>query len=234
MGTYVTLAITDLAPRLWLLGDDPIEIRVEADPGKFLAHLPFRWAQFDYVFRQAPDELGRPPDLCHHRQRWARDRGGVDAHRTILRVSIEGRDEERTVQLNQFRLLIHARRRPLAGTHAACPVGGAQPAIRKFAIDLDKRAACFTNKDGACQRRVRPFTLSKGEVELFDITATTERCDCDWTVEMDYTVGDDERTQRITDQGGRPFRTTATSRAETFSHVDNRWYRGEHLAPPRR
>lgn len=137
------------------------------------------------------------------------------------------------MELDEFRVAFERRQPPLAGTLAACPIaGGAQQSVRSLLIDLDKPAACFANRDGHCMRRLPAFTLRRGQVEFFDITAVTKRCYCAWTVELDYTVGGDKHTQRITDKNGNPFRTSASSRAKTYSYAGKRWYRGEHVRPP--
>lgn len=88
---YVALAVTDLAPRPWKLGDDPIDVRAETDPRAYLSDLPFRWERFDYVIRRPVRELGRPPNLCHRRQAWGettRRRGREqDDHPSVDRES---------------------------------------------------------------------------------------------------------------------------------------------------
>lgn len=231
---YVALAVTDLAPRPWEPSQDPVEVRVETDPRGFLADLPYRWAEFEYVFTGGLKQLGRPPNLCHHRLRWARERDGVDAKRTTFRVYIEGRSDDRTVVLGAPEIAFHGPQRPpLGGIHAACPVGGAQPAIRTLAIDLDTATGCFTDTDGVCVKRAPQFTLGKGDVEIFDVVARTKRCFCSWSIDIPYSVGGDKKSVKVTDEGGQPFETTGVSRAKTFSFAGNRWYRGEHLAPPR-
>jgi hypothetical protein len=233
LAAYVGLAVQDIAPRIWEIGRDSIAVRVESDPRRFLSDLPFRWARFDYVFERPVSQLRPPPELCHHRFAWARGLGGVDADRTTARVYLEGREPKRTVQLNQFRVDIERKEKPLEGVHAACPVGGATPRVRSLAIDLDLPAACFTNSDGQCVRRLPAFVLAEGDVEVFDVTATTKECFCSWTVQLDYSVGEDEHTVEITAPDGEPFETTATSRSKPYSYAGDRWYRGEHLGPPR-
>jgi hypothetical protein len=231
---YVGLAVADVAPRPWQRSQQPVEVRVETDPRQFLADLPYRWAEFEYVFMRRPEELGRPPYLCHHRSTWARRHGGVDAEQTTFRIYIEGRTDDRTVILGAPRIMFREPRQPpLQGTRVACPVGGAQPAIRKLTIDLDKAAGCFTSRDGVCAKRAPQFTLAKGDVEIFDVTAATRHCFCEWSIEIPYSVGREKHSVEITDEDGKPFKTTGLSRAKTYSFAGNRWYRGVHLAPPR-
>lgn len=57
--------------------------------------------------------------------------------------------------------------------------------------------------------------MSRTDIEVFWIVASTDSCDCSWIAELDYHVREESGSIRI-DRDGVPFRTTATDRADWY------------------
>ena len=81
-------------------------------------------------------------------------------------------------------------------------------------------------------RKAPVFTLSRGEVEIFDVVASTKRCYCTWTLDLRYTVGNDQRSAQITPGDAQAFKTSSAARSRMYSYAGGRWIRGEHLGAP--
>ncbi len=171
---------------------EDLDVRVETDLGQIDAELLFNWSNYEFIIDRPLAALPPPPgDYCRARWSWARGIGGVDARTTRFRITVEGRSA-RPVVLDDVRARVL---RPKAGLQAGCYSGGAQVSVRQLVLDLDRRDGQVIYQAGP-EGQPRPllFKLSLGEVEIFQVVASTERCDCDWELELRYTVGGQRRT----------------------------------------
>ena len=63
------------------------------------------------------------------------------------------------------------------------------------------------------RRQPFPLRITDSDQEVFDVTATVSRRDCDWTLLLDWTAGDRQGTT-VVDDHGKPFRTTSGGSAD--------------------
>ena len=72
-----------------------------------------------------------------------------------------------------------------------------------------------------------PYTISDTNPEIFTLIISTQKFDCTWTAELDWTVGSKVGHTLIEDNG-RPFETTTTTALRTVNWIQNshgRWSR---------
>jgi hypothetical protein len=69
------------------------------------------------------------------------------------------------------------------------------------------------------------FTVSKSDLEVFQITASTSRCDCRWVLQVEAIVAGQTQRFVVTDHG-KPFETTAYNKASVRYewNYSNGWY----------
>jgi hypothetical protein len=184
----------------------------------------------EFVIPRVASAVPKPPDAGaapnpydpHHaddiepaRYAWAHELGGVDAGETLVRVSISGARPAAT-QLQQLRAKILRCRPPLHGTLVTYLGLGSGMGARYFAIDLDHDSPPAQYVDAKGQiKDDQPFPLrvTDADQEVFDVSATVTRRDCDWELLLDWTAGSKSGTTVITDHG-RPFRTTSGGTAD--------------------
>jgi hypothetical protein len=175
-------------------------------------------------------QIGRPPDAndidpmspevlaisaAPLRYAWAHRQGGVDATETLLRVSISGSSHEAT-DLQQLRVRLVRCRPSLNGQLVTYTGLGSGIGTRYFSVDLDQNAPVAEYVDAKGRlKRDQPFPLrvTDSDQEVFDVSATITRRDCQWTLFLDWTAGDRQGTAVIDDHG-KPFRTTSGGTAE--------------------
>ena len=98
---------------------------------------------------------------------------------------------------------------------------------RLIDIDLDASPpeVRYANRgDDYPARRRLLLTLNGTETETLQITAHTRRCDCEWRVRLHMVVNGD-RDSAVIDDGGKPFRTSASRRSSHVQWVGGRWAR---------
>jgi len=66
------------------------------------------------------------------------------------------------------------------------------------------------------------FTLSRGEVEVFHIRATTSQSRCRWTATL-LLIVDGQREMIHVDDDGEAFRTSATNGLPRWAWIGDRW-----------
>jgi hypothetical protein len=212
--------------------------------------LPFTWTlRYNdddsnlcrgWVFGRQPSEI---PVLPAERltEAWARDLGGVDADRTDVTVTLQGRSATAVV-LQSVRARVLSRRPPLAGFPLLAASGcGEAVSPRYFSVDLDADPPAVVAESGSREeedpaspglsRIVEvpavsfPFRISQSEVEIFVVNGSTRMFDVTWELEIDWVSDGQPGTIRIPGDGS-PFRTTASS-GDTFYYLeDGRWTRG--------
>jgi hypothetical protein len=126
----------------------------------------------------------------------------MDAGRTLLHVFVRG-DVAGEVVIEAMRAVIDRRQPPPAMLELACHPEG-ELESRRLTIDLESShpVARYVSSDG----RPFGFTVQKGEVEAFLITATAVTSSVWWHLEVDVVDGGRRSTVRV-DDGGRPFST---------------------------
>ena len=64
--------------------------------------------------------------------------------------------------------------------------------------------------------------MSRTDVQVLNILAGTGTCDCRWVVKLKYTFAG-EPGELTLDDGGKPFRTAATSKADHCHWNGSTW-----------
>jgi hypothetical protein len=160
------------------------------------------------------------------RRGWARSQGAVDAYSTDVAIVIEGKAETPVVLLD-LRVRVVARRPPPAWSHLLPPGAGAV-AVRYFHVDLDDsppRLRYGVPDEPTGDPPVQfPYRVSASDPEVFYIIAETQRCDCSWIAELDWSAGGRSGTTRI-DDGGKPFRTASAVHSTAYAVEGRRFVR---------
>lgn len=197
-------------------------LAVEADPKVFQRGAP-DWTDYSYVIPLDMDQVPPPPEgLCRGRRAWAYGLGGADAVYTVAQVTVRGQARG-TVLIDGIEVDMLERRRPIRGTWARCPVGGADASPRMVQINLDRDPARVQYfEEGGDPVEELSFTLMPGEVEFFQIWAWTQDCYCEWRLKL-LLVDGGERREVLVDDNGEPFRTTASNRAVSAAWGQAAW-----------
>jgi hypothetical protein len=110
--------------------------------------------------------------------------------------------------------------------------GALTPAV--FAVDLDADrpvARPLAGYDGETMTGLTvpevPFAVTAEEPLALRVEATARSCDCDWSIELEWSSGERSGTVTI-DDGGRPFRTSGTGDGTPygFSSETRSWQPG--------
>lgn len=186
-----------------------------------------------YLFDLPLQEIGAPPedeDSCVGRYEWAREKGGVDADATTVRVTVEATNAE-LIHVEHLDVEIVDASPPPPGTHITCPGRGATPEIRTVSILLDDEHGPeveTTDDDGNSIPFL--FQVGKGEAEVLDVTALAPECDCTWRATLHIRV-EGEVYEFTLDDDGRPFRTVSSLGARSYRWIDGEWF-DEDIATP--
>ncbi|MEH1097842.1 hypothetical protein [Micromonospora sp. CPCC 205561] len=157
---------------------------------------------------------------------WSREAAGVPAARQHVYFTVQGVDEAQ-VTLTDLRVRVVARRPALLGVFAA-PGGGGPSAYRWVEADLDEEPPALTagmfrlgeqSMPEHERKEIRfPYRVSVTDAETFLVVGHTERCDCDWRIEVDWASRGRVGTVTV-DDGGRPFRVTGSTGAHLHCRV---------------
>ena len=221
----VAWAVGAFAPSLWQhastkvgLAPAPLRVSVLANPDQ-IGRLDLRGAP-EFLLQKPAAAIGDAPsgESADGRWAWAHAQGGVDATQTVARFVIRGQDKP--VVLDNMRIQIVSRKRPLPGTLVSYQGLGSAAVPRTFYINLDSTPAKVehTNSRGNDDTAF-PYQVSPNDIEVFDVDAQTAFHDVTWKVLLDYSSADGTGTLTITDHG-RPFHTTARADATTWSMRD--------------
>ncbi|MBN6035239.1 hypothetical protein [Amycolatopsis sp. 195334CR] len=154
---------------------------------------------------------------------WAAVADGVQGSGGRQNLIIQGKGDARVV-LTKVVVRVLARRPPVVGNTLERECGG-DGVFRSMTVDLDKTPPAVLPKfdtgnvmDGAPEYETKPikfpYTVALEDPESFVIEGETERCDCDWVVELSWSSQGRTGTTTI-DNNGAPFRTTSTANAPT-------------------
>jgi hypothetical protein len=159
---------------------------------------------------------------------WWRSLGAVDADATDLRITVQGHTSKAVV-LHGFKVKVTKRSMPLAAN--AYDLGELNPcgegvSPRGFAIELDAPQPRARALPGPTPQPAVdfPYRISESDPEVFEVTATTARCDCSWHLELDWSSDGVSGTSVIT-VAGRDFRTSSSAGRPRYEYRDGGWQR---------
>jgi hypothetical protein len=173
--------------------------------------------------------------------KWARDLGGVEPE-TAFSVYLEGL-ADRTVTLDRVDVEVSERRAAMVGTRIDCIAGArsparvlavdldAQPATVEYRAPGPRKYRTRSYRDPATGRKLRVrvldyrtsfgaeierpflFTLRRGEIEIFLVSAFPQRCWCTWRLKFHYVSAGQRGTLTVPDESKPAMQTTPPSRA---------------------
>jgi plasmid maintenance system antidote protein VapI len=166
-----------------------------------------------YLLDQAPEAVPPPPAPQDHRS-WARALGGVDGGHMLLQLTATGKTAD-SVVLNAVHVRVVERSAPLdwnAYSMGDGCGGGVTP--QTFDIDLDAahplvKPVAGQDGDTVVPAKDFPYKVASNDPQVLNLDLHTEGHDVGWYLELDWSSGDRRGTVRI-DDGGKPFRTSAT------------------------
>lgn len=182
-----------------------------------------------FVFDREPHALNAdvPPsglDNVGRAIQWAYANGGVDAVKTVLAITVQGRTEEAIV-LTDFRVRVIERRNPLPGFLVQVAYGGGPIDARLIKVNLDEprpRIELWERHEDSTADRGWSFPLkvSSADPEYLYMVVTANTCDCSWVAEIDY-VHQGVAATYVVDNGGKPFRTSGDGATKARYSTDD-------------
>jgi len=148
--------------------------------------------------------------------RWLSGRGGYE-NLTEIKLTVTGR---RPCRILDIRADILSRATPLSGTLFEVPppggTGGAPSYVFTFDLDGTNPAALMLPTYPGSPKlapyfKTNTFTLAPGEQQTFQIYAATSEYAVRWEIGMTILDGNKVINDIVKDNGGVPFRTTATT-----------------------
>lgn len=178
-----------------------------------------------YLLDQAPEAVPPPPAPQDHRS-WARALGGVDGGHMLLQLTATGRTAD-SVVLNAVHLRVVERGEPLdwnAYSMGDGCGGGVTP--QTFDIDLDTahplvKPVAGQDGDTVVPAKDFPYKVASNDPQVLNLDLHTEAHDVSWYLELDWSSGDRRGTVRV-DDGGKPFRTSATKGRTEYGYWPDR------------
>jgi hypothetical protein len=154
-------------------------------------------------------------------QTWVSDPsawGAVQASDVVVQMVASG-NSQRAIVLTGLKVRILRRRPALQGTLVDTqpypPTACGAAVFQAGTVNLDTSPPTWipeTSTGPAAAARTAPvkfpYEVSVSDPEPFIFTITTQRCDCTWTLELDWVAGSTNGKNLITDNG-KPFETTA-------------------------
>jgi hypothetical protein len=131
---------------------------------------------------------------------------GVMGQDQSLRLTIRGTDD-RPVVLQSIEPVIVARSAPLEGWFTS-DRGCGGVTVREAHIKLDEEPPTIRFSDGedeASDRLALILQVTRTDIEVIDVVATSHRSTVDWVLEINYTADGRTGTVRV-DHDGKPFR----------------------------
>jgi hypothetical protein len=186
-----------------------------------------------WVIPRQPGGLPRPepaaPGVCPAR-RWLRRLHAVAATGVFV-VYVEGHAGSSVILDGAQAVVVH-RAPPVKGTAFSCGGEGEGVPLRSLKAVVRPGGATVRYAPGADPRRPESsrtgprdfrFALRKGDIEAFQVTATSGGCACEWKLRLSYFVDGKRGTYDVTN-GGRPFATTGVGRAVSADYSGGRWH----------
>ena len=194
----------------------PIQIRVAA-PGTFFAGHTF--APYYVV---PSDEVPSPADLSESERSdaiafrdfdWAESKGAVAGSPAIVRLQLRAKGDEPIV-VNALRVNVVQRTAPVEGWFVAKPGCGPEP-VRVATVDLDDPNPTVEYQGTQGPQDQLTLSVTRTDVELIELHASTRTATVDWTVELFYS-GPDGDGSVLVDDGDGPFRVTTETASEGY------------------
>lgn len=153
-----------------------------------------------------------PPNWCSGFHEWGRHLNGADVNATHVRLIVQGSTDKAVIITGiGAQVLKH---QSVSGVYVRCPTAG-EAQIRTLNMNLDSPApsAVYLVKGS---RNPFGFTLSKGETEVFDLTAVTHSAEMlEWNLVLHLTVDGQDQTIEVQDRGAS-FRTIGEHKAKWY------------------
>ncbi|MFD7976075.1 helix-turn-helix domain-containing protein [Streptomyces sp. NPDC059071] len=189
-----------------------------------------------YLLDRDPQRMPAPPD-GFGTAGWARAQGAVPAGETPVRITVQGRSGAAVV-LRGLHVRVVERGEPLPWrAYRSSPGCGGALTPRHFAVDLDRPRPLARPVDGydasgegrSIPAVAFPYKVTVTEPEELLVSARTAGCDCRWYLELEWSSEGRSGTVRITDEGGRPFRTSGAAGRPTYEYdgESRRWITSE-------
>ncbi|MFB7030793.1 MULTISPECIES: helix-turn-helix domain-containing protein [unclassified Streptomyces] len=167
-----------------------------------------------YLLDRDPGTVPPPPPPQDHRG-WARSLGAVDGGGMRLELTATGRTAD-SVVINRVNVRVVGRSAALPWSAFSMGEGcGSGVTPQTFAVDLDRpqpgvRPVAGQNGDIVVPAKDFPYKVASHDPQVLRFDVTTKAYDVSWYLEVEWSSGDRRGTIRV-DDGGRPFRTSATA-----------------------
>ncbi|MGW0882568.1 hypothetical protein [Streptomyces sp. NPDC002671] len=215
-----TTAVLTGALHLWSEGS-PVSVAVEADP----LRLDVEQDLVQLVPAKRFDGT-RPDNGCAGFWKWARDRGGADAERTRLQLTVTN-SGSKTALITGMRAEVISRNPVSDVVETECPTQG-EAKVYSVNIDLDKPQPYGIYNEAGESRRPN-FTVAAGGLETFLVTAEITHGAAEWKLAVDLVEDGHKHTVVVEDGDGKPFTTVTRPPGMTVWVLDPHgggWHKG--------
>jgi len=154
---------------------------------------------------------------------WGYGHGGADANYTFVELVIQGRDAKAVV-LTDLVPKVEQRAVPLHGTYVDVIPGAGPVDGRNAQVDLDKpspRLEDMVFVGIGKQSWSFPLRVSESEPEVIYLWVRTERCDCQWFLELHFVADGKHGVVEITNDG-KLFRTASSANSTPYTIKDGK------------
>lgn len=169
-----------------------------------------------WVFPKRPAALPVPDltDRSFNVNAWARQNGGVPASGYYVVLALQP-VQQRTVVIDSLVVQVVHQSPTTVGTYAPFfgQCGGLEPYF--FQANLDDNPVFIKPVKGRDQADnivapvALPHVLTEGNPEVWNVSAITNHCTCQWVIDVHWSSGNDSGTIRVDDHG-QPFVTSST------------------------
>jgi hypothetical protein len=193
----------------------PVSVAVMADPAK----IPFLNDFPQNAVLASSKDRGSPGQGCNGFHSWLLRNGGVPIGAQFQLV-IQS-DTTKAVLVEDMRVLILRKLPRLNGPAVSCPSAG-EVDFRPININLDSSPPKVSYK---INNKSAPFgfTLSEGQTEVFEVTASGQEAHYIFDIQLDLVIGGHSQTLTVTDNG-QPFEASGTKATEEWAwNYGNAW-----------
>ncbi|MFF6778646.1 helix-turn-helix domain-containing protein [Streptomyces sp. NPDC012637] len=174
-----------------------------------------------FLLDQDPGHVPPPPPPQDTRS-WGRSMGGIDGGHMQLQLTVTGRTQAPVV-LGKLHVRVVERHEPL--DRAAYSMGdgcGSGITPQTFDVDLDAprpyvKPVAGQDGDRVVPAKDFPYKVATGDPQVLNLDVHTEQHAASWYLELDWSSGDEKGRIRV-DDGGEPFRTSATEGRPTYGY----------------
>jgi hypothetical protein len=188
-----------------------------------LAKGPPGFCEQSRVFDKSPPQLPSLPKNFDDLDGWVAANGGIPASGSYIKVALQGLYGH-NVLVHDISVNIVSHREPLHGTYAdfAKQCGGYVP--YRFSLNLDARPVSVTVEaaEGGGEGPPGspsvdlPHRISGSEPEVWNLSAVTKTCTCEWTATLNWTADDGRKGTTEINDHGHPFRVAASALATHY------------------